>query len=127
VNNSIIETFHLSKSYHLKGKKRIHALNDVNISISEGEKFGLLGPNGAGKTTMISILSTLIQPSKGYAIIDGVNILKKPNRIKGKIALMLGSDMIYYRITGYSNLKFFCKIKVKITRRRFYTWQRNLR
>ncbi len=59
---------------------------------------------------MISILSTLIQPSSGYAIIDGYNILKDPNNIKNKIALMLGSDMIYYRITGYANLKFFCKV-----------------
>ncbi len=110
MSNSIIETFNLGKIYHLKGKKLIHALEDVNIRIEEGEKFGLLGPNGAGKTTMISILSTLIQPSSGYAIIDGVNLLKKPNIIKSKIALMLGIDMIYYRITGYSNLKFFCKV-----------------
>ncbi|MFX1363419.1 MAG: ABC transporter ATP-binding protein [Promethearchaeota archaeon] len=110
MNNSIIETFNLGKIYHLKGKKRIHALEDVNIRIKEGEKFGLLGPNGAGKTTMISILSTLIQPSSGYAIIDGDNILKKPNVVKSKISLMLGTDMIYYRITGYSNLKFFCKV-----------------
>lgn len=110
MNNNILETFNLSKVYHLKGGKRIQALEDVNISIEKGEKFGLLGPNGAGKTTMISILSTLMQPSNGYATIDGVNILKNPNKIKSKIALMLGNEMIYYRITGYANLKFFCKV-----------------
>jgi len=110
MNNYIIETFNLSKKYHLKGKKSIQALSDISISIKEGEKFGLLGPNGAGKTTMISILSTLIQPSGGYAIIDGDHILKKPYNIKKKIALMLGNEMIYYLITGYANLKFFCKI-----------------
>lgn len=109
MNNKIIETFSLSKKYHLKGRNIIRALDDVNIQINDGEKFGLLGPNGAGKTTLISILSTLIQPSSGYAIIDGDNILKN-NNIKSKIALMLGNDMIYYRITGYANLKFFCKI-----------------
>ncbi len=110
MNNKIIETFNLSKTYHLKGRSIIHALDNVNIHINDGEKFGLLGPNGAGKTTMISILSTLIQPSGGYAIIDGDNILKNTNKIKSKIALMLGNDMIYYRITGYANLKFFCKV-----------------
>ena len=110
MNSTIIETFNLSKIYHLKGSNLIHALEDVNIRINKGEKFGLLGPNGAGKTTMISILSTLIQPSSGYAIIDGKHILKNPGSIKSKIALMLGSDMIYYRITGYANLKFFCKV-----------------
>ena len=110
MNNKIIETFNLSKTYHLKGRSIIHALDNVNFHINDGEKFGLLGPNGAGKTTMISILSTLIQPSGGYAIIDGDNILKNTNKIKSKIALMLGNDMIYYRITGYANLKFFCKV-----------------
>lgn len=109
--NEIIETFNLSKIYHMKGKgKKVIALDDVNFAVKEGEKFGLLGPNGAGKTTTISILSTLIQPTSGYAIIDGFNILKNPLNIRSKVSLMLGSDMIYHRITGYANLKFFCKI-----------------
>lgn len=110
-NYNIIETFNLSKVYHLKKRKRsILALDDINIQIKEGEKFGLLGPNGAGKTTMISILTTLLQPTSGYALIDGYNILKEQYNVKRKIGLMLGGDMIYYRITGYANLKFFAKI-----------------
>ncbi|MGB5911356.1 MAG: ABC transporter ATP-binding protein, partial [Promethearchaeia archaeon] len=109
--NKIIETFNLTKIYKLKGKtKEINALNDVNISIEEGEIFGLLGPNGAGKTTLISILTTLLQPTSGYATIDGFNILKKPKRAKSRISLMLESDILYYRITGYDNLRFFCKL-----------------
>ena len=101
----------LTKKYQLKGhKKQITALNSVNISIKRGEIFGLLGPNGAGKTTLVSILTTLIQPTSGYAIIDGYNILKQPKKAKEKVALMLESDMLYYRITAYDNLKFFCKI-----------------
>lgn len=111
MNNNIIQTFDLTKVYKLKGKKKdITALNKVNISIKENEIFGLLGPNGAGKTTMIQILTTLLQPTSGYAIIDGFNIIKKPHRAKTKVALMLESDMLYYRITGLENLKFFCKI-----------------
>ncbi len=65
------------------------------IRFEKPDHLGLLGPNEAGKTTIISILSTLIQPSHGYAIIDGIHLLKKSNSIKNKIALMLGSDMIY--------------------------------
>ena len=71
---------------------------------------GLLGPNGAGKTTLIQILTTLLQPTSGHAIIDGYNILKKPKQIKAKVGLMLESEMLYYRITAYDNLKFFCKL-----------------
>ncbi|HDZ17504.1 hypothetical protein LCGC14_0823920 [marine sediment metagenome] len=111
LNNYIIQTFDLSKVYKLKGKKKeITALNNVNISIRENEIFGLLGPNGAGKTTMIQILTTLLQPTSGYALIDGFNIIKRPKRAKNRVALMLESSMLYYRITGFENLKFFCKI-----------------
>lgn len=111
MTDKIIETFDLSKIYQLKGrKKEIRALDDVNISINKGDIFGFLGPNGAGKTTMIQILTTLLQPTSGYALIDGYNILKKPKKAKSKVSLMLESDMLYYRITAYDNLKFFCRI-----------------
>jgi len=111
INNNIIETFDLTKRFKLKGgNEEITALNNVNISIKKGEIFGLLGPNGAGKTTLIQILSTLMQPSSGYVDINGFNIQKFPQQAKSKIALMLGNSMIYYRITAYDNLKFFCKI-----------------
>jgi len=109
--NRIIETIDLTKVYKLKkDKKSIFALNKVNLSINEGEIFGLLGLNGAGKTTMVSILTTLISPTSGYALIDGFNIIKNPRRAKSKVALMLENEMLYHRISGYDNLKFFCKL-----------------
>ena len=109
--DAIIETFNLSKTYHLKGRdKHINALKDVNISIKKGEIFGLLGPNGAGKTTLIQILTTLLHPTSGYAIIDGHHLIKDAKKVKSKIALMLESDMLYHRITAHDNLKFFCKL-----------------
>lgn len=111
LNEPIIETFNLSKVYILRGKeKSIKALDNVNISINSGEIFGLLGPNGAGKTTLIQILTTLLQPTSGYALIDGYNVLKNPNKVKSKVALMLENEMLYYRISAYDNLKFFCKL-----------------
>ena len=109
--DTLIETFNLSKTYYLKGKERIiKALDNVNLTIKKGEIFGLLGPNGAGKTTLIQILTTLLRPTSGYALIDGYHLLKDPISIKAKVALMLESDMLYYRIKAYDNLKFFCKL-----------------
>lgn len=109
--NNIIETFDLTKIYKMRGRnKKIVALDRATISVKKGEIFGFLGPNGAGKTTMIQILTTLIQPTSGYATIDGYNILKKPKLAKSRVALMLQSDMLYNRITAYENLKFFCSI-----------------
>ena len=75
--DTLIETFNLSKTYYLKGKERIiKALDNVNLTIKKGEIFGLLGPNGAGKTTLIQILTTLLRPTSGYALIDGYHLLK---------------------------------------------------
>ena len=109
--DTIIETFGLSKIYHLKGKDTyVNALDDVNISIKKGEIFGLLGPNGAGKTTLIQILTTLLHPTSGYALIDGYHLIKNARKVKSKVALMLESDMLYYRLTAHNNLKFFCKL-----------------
>ncbi|MFX0071781.1 MAG: ABC transporter ATP-binding protein, partial [Candidatus Hermodarchaeota archaeon] len=109
--NNVIETFDLTKRYKIRGKtKEITALNRINLKVKEGEIFGLLGPNGAGKTTLVSILTALIQPSEGYAKILGRNVLKERYFIKKNVGLMLGSEMIYYRLTGYRNLKFFSKI-----------------
>lgn len=111
MTNRIIETFDLTKIYKLKGQnKEIKALNKVNLSIKEGEIFGLLGPNGAGKTTLIHILTTIKQPTSGYATINGYNVLKNPRQAKKNLALMLESKMLYFRMTGYDNLKFFCKL-----------------
>lgn len=106
-----IKTVDLTKIYKLKGQQReIIALNKVNLSVKEGEIFGLLGPNGAGKTTIIQILTTLKQPTSGSAYIGGYDVVKNSKQAKSKISLMLESDMLYYRTTGYKNLKFFCKI-----------------
>ena len=107
----IIETENLTKIYKLKGKNmEIRALNDVNLSIEKGEIFGLLGPNGAGKTTLIQILTTITQPTSGSANVNGYDVVFHSKKVKQAFGLMLGNDMLYHRITGNDNLKFFCKI-----------------
>lgn len=106
-----IEILNLTKKYKIRGKKKeIRALDNINLKVEKGEILGLLGPNGAGKTTMVSILTTLIQPTSGTAKILGHDILKNKRFVKENVGLMLGGDMIYYRLTGYKNLRFFSKI-----------------
>jgi ABC-2 type transport system ATP-binding protein len=110
MNENIIETIDLTKEFKLKAGGKILALNRINFSIKKGEIFGLLGPNGAGKTTLVSILSTLLQPTSGTAKVFGLDVRKNPKVIKRKIGLMLGDEMIYYRMTGIDNLKFFARL-----------------
>ena len=63
---SMIETINLTKKYG-----ELIALNNLNLTIDEGDCFGFIGPNGAGKTTTIKILATLLKPTWGEARIDG--------------------------------------------------------
>ena len=63
----IIETINLCKEYG-----DLVALNNLNLSIEAGDCFGFIGPNGAGKTTTIKILATLLKPTRGQAMVDGL-------------------------------------------------------
>lgn len=106
-----IQTFGLTKGFwQRKGffkKARITALDNVSIEINKGQIFGLLGPNGAGKTTLIKILSTLISPDRGNALVNGYP-LKDQIRIKSCIGLIVNNERSFYgRLTGRQNLEFY--------------------
>jgi len=71
--------------FRKKNKETIIALDDVSLSIKRGELFGLLGPNGAGKTTLVKILSTLVLPDAGTALVNGYDVLKEPGKVRASI------------------------------------------
>ena len=74
-----IKTRNLTKIFKVK-KKEIRAIQDINLSIQNGEIFVLLGPNGAGKTTLLKTISTLILPTYGDAWVHNYNIKKMSTR-----------------------------------------------
>nr|WP_255420116.1 ABC transporter ATP-binding protein [Petrotoga sp. 9PW.55.5.1] len=89
-------------------KKEIKAIQDINLSIQNGEIFVLLGPNGAGKTTFLKTISTLILPTYGDAWVNGYNIKKDEYKVRKSIGLSTGFERsFYYRLNGYQNLEFF--------------------
>ena len=82
------------------------ALNQVDLTIENGEFFGLLGPNGAGKTTMIRILSTLMLPTSGQVLADGEVLTRNRTDLKKKITVMtqeytLRNDMSIAEVLEY--------------------------
>lgn len=105
----MIKIKNLSKTYELKGKK-IEALKSLNLEIKDNEIFGLLGTNGAGKTTTIKLLTTLLAPTSGTAYIDNFDIRRHSSEIRKKIGVVFGKQMIYHRLTGRDNLKFYGEI-----------------
>ncbi len=87
--------------------ERIHALRGVDFQVSEGEIFGLLGPNGAGKTTLLKILSCLILPDSGRAVVGGEDTAHEA-KVKPKIGLVHSDERsFYWRLSGRENLRFF--------------------
>ena len=81
------------------------ALENVSLSVRPGEIFGFLGPNGAGKTTTISNLTTVLRPTAGFAEIDGIDVLRSPERIRRKIGLVFQRSTADETLTGRENLE----------------------
>ena len=94
-----------------KGSKAVHAVQDVNFSVPFGSIHALLGPNGAGKTTTVRMCSTLLKPTAGHAVIDGVDAVKHPEKARRSLGLVLGGDLGFYpRATAKDNLLFFADV-----------------
>jgi len=97
----IIKINNVSKDY-----KNIKALNNINLSINEGELYGLLGVNGAGKTTLLKILSGLTNPTSGDFIVDGLTN-KNMDEIKRIIDISPQESAVAKNLTVLENLVFF--------------------
>lgn len=81
------------------------AVDKLNFSVRPGEVFGLLGPNGAGKTTTLNILSTILKPTSGTAMIDGVDVTRHPSQVRRMIGIVFQEPSIDDRLTGKENLE----------------------
>lgn len=107
----MIQTIGLTKIFDLKGKQ-IKALDDVNIHIERGKVGAIVGHNGAGKTTLLKILSTLIIPTSGDAIVNGYSVTKEERKVRESIGLVTVSERaFYYRLTAMDNLIFFASLQ----------------
>lgn len=92
------------------------AVDHLNLTIKTGEFFGLLGPNGAGKTTTISMLSTLLLPTKGSIQIDGEPLTRKNDRLKRKLSVVtqeysMRQDMTMDEIMEYQGRLYYMPLK----------------
>jgi ABC-2 type transport system ATP-binding protein len=81
------------------------ALNGVSFDVQPAELFGLLGPNGSGKTTLFRILSTLMVPVGGRAIILGHDAAKDPSQLRREIGVVFQAQSIDLKLTAAENLR----------------------
>ena len=89
----------------------IHALRDVSFSVSTGSVCGLLGHNGAGKTTVIKILSTLLRPSSGHAVVAGYDVVREPHQVRASIGTTGQITALDWELTGRENLVLFGRLR----------------
>ena len=97
--NDTIRTEGLVKRY---GK--VTALDGIDIAVPQGTVLGLLGPNGAGKTTAVRILTTLLEPDGGRAIVAGLDVCEEPDKVRERIGLSGQNAAVDEYLTGFENL-----------------------
>jgi daunorubicin resistance ABC transporter ATP-binding subunit len=85
-------------------------LSDVSFEASAGTVTALLGPNGAGKTTMVRILSTLLRPDAGTALVGGYDVTREPERVQARIGLTGQSLAVDGKLSGPENLAMFGRL-----------------
>ncbi len=119
----VIETFHLTKRFPqpksygelllrpFRKKKYVTAIEDVSLRVRKGELFGILGPNGAGKTTFTKTLCTLVLPTEGTVLVNGLDVTRHQRKITGMIGYVVSEERsFYWRLTGRRNLQFFATL-----------------
>jgi ABC-2 type transport system ATP-binding protein len=91
--------------------KEVVAVDDISFSVHPGELFGLLGPNGAGKTTTVKMLTTLLIPTAGTALILGKDVVRQAEEIRARIGFIFGGERgLYWRLSGIDNLRYVASL-----------------
>lgn len=103
----MIQVLELSKIFEDKSAEGFKAVDRISFECHAGQVFGLLGPNGAGKTTTLRMLSTLIKPSAGRAVVNGHDVEHEAEAVRRNIGFMTGETAIYGRLTAREMIAYF--------------------
>ncbi|CAN5370420.1 daunorubicin ABC transporter permease DrrB [soil metagenome] len=89
----------------------VHALRDISFSVPTGSVCALLGHNGAGKTTAVNILSTLLRPTSGQALVGGFDVVRQPDEVRASIGVTGQDASLDIWLTGRENLVLFSRLR----------------
>ncbi len=104
-NDKAIQVQNLHKSFG-----QIYAVQGISFDVQAGEIFSLLGPNGAGKTTTISMLTCLLEPTQGDALVMGHSIIREPIAVRAAIGVVPQEIALYEDLSARENLYFWGKM-----------------
>lgn len=106
----MIQVQHLTKVYEDLQRGPFVAVDHISFVVRPGEIFGLLGPNGAGKTTVLRMLSTVLTPSSGIAIVSGYDVTRDPAEVRRRIGFVSNNTAIYDRMTAWEMVAYFGRL-----------------
>jgi ABC-2 type transport system ATP-binding protein len=88
----------------------VQAVRGISFEVTEGEIFGLLGPNGAGKTTTLGVLTTLVRPSGGLALVAGLDVVSKPLAARRAMGVVFQDSVLDNDFTGFQNMRLHARL-----------------
>lgn len=97
----LVEAINLEKRF-----RSFHAVRGVSFQCHAGEVFGLLGPNGAGKTTTIRLLTTILRPTAGTAMVAGHDVIREPEQVRRSIGVLPENAGVYGRLTARDAVRY---------------------
>ena len=106
----MIEARSLTKAYSDLVRGDVLALRELSFKAAAGQIYGLLGPNGAGKTTALRILSTVLQPTSGTAIVGGYDCVMQPEMVRHQIGFISANTAVYDRMTAWEMVEYFGRL-----------------
>ena len=109
MNAPAIEAIDLVKRFGAADERP--AVDGVSFSVPQGTVLGLLGPNGAGKTTIVNILSTLLRPDGGTALVNGADVVRQPDAVRAAIGLTGQFSAVDTLLTGEENLLLMARLR----------------
>src|SRR5690606_32591886 len=89
----------------------ITALNNINLTLRDGEITGLLGLNGAGKSTLMRLIYGLLQPTQGRISVDGMDVVQHPELVRKSLGVLPDDTGLYKRLSARENINYFGELQ----------------
>lgn len=86
------------------------ALRGIDLEVEQRESLVIFGPNGSGKTTLIKVLATIMNPSSGRVLLDGLSLKSSAEEVRHKVGVVSHQTFLYTSLTAYENLEFYSRM-----------------
>jgi len=106
----MISVNNLTKVFKQQNGEDLYAVNDLSFTAKKGEIVVLLGVNGAGKTTTMRMLSTVLQPTSGTAVLEGYDLINEAQNVRANLGFLSGDTGLYARLTARETISYFARL-----------------